>query len=436
LRDHLAVAGILGLTLLNLVPVVLFLAFGWVLGPWLRARRRRTLATPPPAPVEPPPIDAAAWAGRTLEIVAGEVSGDRLVAPVVRVLRAAAPDLRIVALAGPATREAGAELRMDLTSHAVAGVTAVIGSLGTWWGVLARTFARWRREPPDILLTVDYPGLNVRLARFARRRGARVVHLVAPQIWAHSPWRVVRWRRAVHRILATFPFEVPLLAGAGIPTSHTGHPLFEAPAPAPRTAVTAPAGPAIVEVWPGSRRMEIERLGPLLARVALHLATRRPGLVFVPRLADPAHGAGLAAGWSRVPGAPPLTAAAEVADLPLLGALACSGTATAELAVQLVPHAGVYHVGRPARVLAWLGVTSPWILLPNLVAGRLVVPERMLASEREAARAAAGLVAHLVDAAAWQRARAGLEIVRERLITPDVASRVARAVLAEGRGAR
>ena len=218
--------------------------------------------------VDPPAVDAARFAGRRLAIVAGEASGDRLVAPVVAALLRAAPQLEIEALAGPATEAVGATLRRDLTQDAVMGVTAVIASIGTWWSLLARTFARWRVTPPDVLLTVDFPGLNVRLARFAKKRGVRTIHLVAPQVWAHSPWRVVRWRRALHRLLATFPFEVPLLARAGIPTWHVGHPLFEAPAPAPRTLREPPAGEAVVEIWPGSRRQEIGATAPLLALLA------------------------------------------------------------------------------------------------------------------------------------------------------------------------
>lgn len=428
-RDHLAVAGILGLTLASFVPVVLFLLFGWALGPALRAKRRRTLVAPPPAPVAPPAVDASRFTGRRLEVVAGEASGDRLVAPVVAALRRLAPGLEIEALAGTATQAAGATLRRDLTKDAVMGVTAVIASLGTWWSLLAHTFARWRVAPPDVLLTVDFPGLNVRLARFAKKRGARTIHLVAPQIWAHGPWRIVRFRRALHRLLATFPFEVPLLARGGIPTWHVGHPLFEAPAPTPRTLPTPPRGDAVVEIWPGSRRQEIGATAPLLALLARELVARRGPTRFVPRLADPAHREGLEAGWRAIDGAPPLDV--EAGDLPLLGALACSGTATAELAVALVPHAGLYRVGRAKRVLAWLGVTAPYILLPNLVAGRRVVPERLLAGTREAASAAADLLAPLADPVRWSATRADLEMVRARLVTSDVAERAARAVLAE-----
>ncbi|MGE0190674.1 MAG: lipid-A-disaccharide synthase [Planctomycetota bacterium] len=428
-RDHLAVAGILGLVLLNLVPILLFLLFGWVLGPGLRAKRRLTLAEPPPAPVDPPAVDPARFAGRRLEIVAGEASGDRLVAPVVAALRRRAPDLLIEAMAGPATRAAGATLRRDLTQDAVMGFTAVLASIGTWWSLLARTFARWRVAPPDVLLTVDFPGLNLRLARFAKTRGVRTIHLVAPQIWAHGPWRVVRCRRALHRLLASFPFEVPLLAGGGIPTWHVGHPLFEAPAPAPRTPAEPPGGEAVVEIWPGSRRQEISGTAPLLGLLARELVARRGPTRFVPRLADPAHREALEAGWRTIDGAPAL--APDAGGLPLLGALACSGTATAELAVALVPHAGLYRVGRAKRVLAWLGVTAPFILLPNLVAGRRVVPERLLAGTREAASAADDLLAPLADPARWSATRADLETVRARLVTSDVAERAARAVLAE-----
>lgn len=436
LRDHLAVCEVLFRTLGNTVFVVGWLLFGFVLSPWMRARNRRALSAPPPQPVDLPAPPPEAWTGRTIEIVAGEASGDRMAAAVVRALRAELPDLDIRALAGPETAAAGARLERNLVQHAMMGVTAVVGSVGMWWRVLAETFARWRVDPPALLLTVDFPGLNQHLVRFAHRRGIVVVHLVVPAFWAHGPWRAARWRKSTDRMLATFPFEAALLEQRAIPVHYVGHPLFEHPGPPVRTSPHMPTldANAFVELWPGSRLHEVRATGPLLAPLAEHVARARPHVAFVPRLAFAEHRALLAAGWQTAgSNAPALAPHGSAADSrPLLGALACSGTATAELAAQLVPLLGIYRLGRLQRVAAWLGLTAPWILLPNLVAGRRIVPEAFVSSPREVRRRTARLLAPLLDEPQWLAMRRELEDVRRRLVVPGVAQRIARAVLAEG----
>ena len=329
-------------------------------------------------------------------------------------------------MAGPATAAAGATLLRDLTQDAVMGFWRVVGSLGTWWHVLATSFARWRVDPPQALLTVDFPGLNVRLARAARRRGVVVRHLVAPQLFAHSPWRAWRWRRAVDEVLGLMPFDRPLLGGSRIPTHYVGHPLFEAPV-ARRIEADAPFGsPATIEVWPGSRRQEIDAIAPLLARFARHIAACDPGVRFVARLARAEDAPRFDAAWQRGEG-PPL---AREAVAPLRGALACSGTATAQLACAGIPHVGIYAASRGARCLAWLYVTAPYILLPNLIAGREVVPEAMLSSQGEADRWARTHLEALLAEGAWRAQRERLALVRQRLVTDQVAERIAGHVLA------
>jgi lipid-A-disaccharide synthase len=102
--------------------------------------------------------------------------------------------VRIRGYAGPAVAAAGAVLDRSIVEHAVVGFTAVVATLPTWWRLCAEALAIFREDPPDVLLTIDFPGLNLRLARWARRAGIRTVHLVAPQTWAWAPWPRDRWR--------------------------------------------------------------------------------------------------------------------------------------------------------------------------------------------------------------------------------------------------
>ena len=435
LADHLRVAWVLLTSLAAAIPFALFLLASPVLTPWLRARTRRRLGGEPAAPTDAPPL-ADLPEGATVFVVAGEASGDELAASVIRELRRAAPGVRVRGYGGPALTAAGAELDEDIVERAVMGFFPVVASLGFWWRLCARTLARLREEPPDLMLTVDFPGLNVRLAGWARARGVRTVHLVAPQIWAHTPWRVLRWRGAVDRMLATFPYEPALFEASSIPTTFVGHPLFEAPLPAPRGGATHPGeGEAVVELWPGSRRKEIDRITPLLVEAAALVQERHPRVRFVVRLARASleerfRQAARAARWS--PADVVFTTDPRPAyDAPLWGALATSGTATAQLAVDLVPVAIVYRLGLVSWIFAHGLVTAPFIALPNLALGRRAVPERLVWAPNAGERVARDFLALAGTPEAFARAHADLAEVRRRLEADGVAARAAGWVLAE-----
>jgi lipid-A-disaccharide synthase len=435
LGDHLRVAGLAVLTLLNVVPFLLWLPFFPILTRWFRPRVRRKLAAPPEPLATPPDVTAEVGRGRTVFVVAGERSGDQLAAAVIAQLLCVAHDLRVRGYGGPACEAAGMRLDRDLCAHAVFGIVGVVRSFGFWWRVCAETLARFRDEPPDLLLTVDFPGLNVRLARWARKRGIRTVHLVAPQVWAHTPWRVGRWRRALDLLLATLPFDPPYFRRSGIRTQYVGHPLFEAPLPPPRGAGTWPGdGACAVELWPGSRRREVERIAPLLLEAAADVEARLPDARFVVRLAEAAHEAVFDRARAEARRAPSHLAFATerpAHDAPLLGALATSGTATSELAVDLVPLSVFYRLGWIEWCLGHMVITAPWFCLVNLVLGRRAVPERAFVRRKHAASLASDFLEVAGSEAAWTAARADCEEVRRRLESPAVAERAARLLLGE-----
>jgi lipid-A-disaccharide synthase len=434
--DHLHVLGLFLATLGGGLLWILAIVPTLLLGPWLRARNRRLLGAAPEAADPVPAADGSAWAGRTAFVLAGEPSGDRIAAPVVRALGALAPDLALRGYAGPACAAAGVGLDRDLTPHAVVGVLPVVRTLPFWWRLAAEFHAVLRTSPPDLLLTVDFPGLNRRLARWASKRGVRTVHLVAPAVWAHSTVRVLSWRAAVQRVLALFPHEPPLLAGLGLQSVYVGHPLFEAPLAPPRTPERWPGGGACwVELLPGSRRSEIRGHAALMLEAAADVERSLPRASFVVRLAreeDRAIFDACAAGARARPTRFEVSVGERALDAPLLGAIASSGTVTAELAAAQVPLAVVYHLSAFGRLAAWTLLTAPWISLANLVAGRAAVSERLQTLPGGGARLARDFLAVAADAGTWERARAELGRVRRRLETPDVALRTAHAVLLGG----
>ncbi len=430
--DHLRVAWLLVKTIAGVVPFLVFIPLSPVLNPWLRARARKRLAGAAHDLATPPAIAADNLADKTVFVVAGEASGDRLAATVVRELRAQAPGVTVRGYAGPACADAGATLDLDLMQHTAVGFFPVVASLGFWWRLCARTLAQFREDPPDLLLTVDFPGLNVRLAGWARARGIRTVHLVAPQTWAHTPWRIFRWRAGVERLLATFPFEPPLFEGSGIPTVFVGHPLFETPLDPPRAPPERPEdGTALIELWPGSRRWEIKNSVPVLYEAAAALEERLPGTGFVVRLADAKHEALIETHAARARSRPSnVELVAEARDdAPVLGALCTSGTATAELGVDLIPLVAFYKVGFIDWLLGKVFITAPYICLVNLILCRAAVPERVSFRKALAPRLVEDFLSVAGDEAAWNRTREDLQSMRERLEASGVAARAAGWVL-------
>ena len=432
ISDHLAVLWLLLRTIAGVVPFVLHVLISPVATPIARRRLERILSAEPRAPIEPPSPDPAAWAGKTLFVSAGEPSGDRLAARVVEAIRARAPGISVRGYAGPQTAEAGASLDRSIVEHAVVGFVAVARSLGTWWRLCAEARAIFRDDPPDVVLTVDFPGLNLRIARWARRRGIRVVHLVAPQTWAWAPWRTARLARAVDLLLVTFPFEEPVFRSAEVSAAYVGHPLFEAPLPPPLSPETLPEGDLVVELRPGSRAKEVRRQGPIVLDAAARLEERVPAARFLVRLASAQSEAvfrEVLAKAPRVPRRLEIRVGPGPEGLSLAAALSTSGTSTAELAASQVPMVVFYRVSFLGRVGAALLVTTPFIAMANLLAGRALVTERLV-SARGGRVLADDLAALLGDPARWRAVRDGLGEVRARLAREGVADRVARAVLA------
>ena len=438
-RDHVRVLGLLLRSLIEGLPYVLVLPICVPLRLWLRGRTRKKLATRDPSQsLDEPPNVATGDASQTVFVVVGEASGDTLAAPIVSTLKRRMPSVRVRGYGGPKCEAAGMSVDRDITTHAVMGTWSVIATLGVWWRICAEFLAILRDEKPDLLLTVDFPGLNGRLAQWAKKAGVRTVHMVAPQVWAHAPWRAGRWRRAVDLMLSVFPFEPTLHRAGGMRSVYVGHPLFEAPLPPPRTH-DAPPRPAqvAIELWPGSRRRELHHHARLTFDAAKSLRDKNDGLTFTVRLAKAnhvrhyealegfAHASRGEHAWIRC------VTGEEVNEQALLGALACSGTATAELAVALVPTVVFYRISWLQRLGAWGYLNAPWLSLPNVIAGRELLPEHLVVSSKGGHKLAASFQKDVAPPAEWSTMRKRLEAIRRELETENVASRCAGWICAE-----
>jgi lipid-A-disaccharide synthase len=365
-------------------------------------------------------------------LCAGEASGDIHGANLVRALRALEPTIECEGLGGLRMQQAGMILRHDLAGRGIMGFVEVVKSFGYIKGVFDDTLARLRENPPDALVLVDYPGFNLRLAGRAHAMGIAVVYYISPQIWAWKKGRIKHIRRYVKKMLTILPFEKAIYDQAGVPCEYVGHPLLDHIAQTP----VSPAyeGGTVIGVLPGSRKMEIERVLPVMLEVARRLREQSPGARFVAPCVDEARQEQVRA----LAGDFPLeTAVGGMYDV-LRAArfcMVCSGTATLETALFNVPMVVLY---RATPVSVWIarrlvGKRLVGISLVNILAHRVIVPE-FIQEQATPERILPHALELISDSTARREMLAGLEAIRG-LLKPGASEAAAREVLVVARGA-
>ena len=325
---------------------------------------------------EAPPI--------TIGIIAGEASGDALGAALIQAVRRRRPSVRFAGIAGPKMEAAGCEIWASMERLAVRGFTEVIAHLPGLIALRREIGRRLIAARVPVFVGVDAPDFNLGLERRLKQRRVRTVHFVSPSVWAWRRERLQSIGRAVDRMLALFPFEPPLYESAGIAVTYVGHPLAqEAAGPGTRRAVREtlkhkPATP-LFALLPGSRLSEIELHAGLVLDAAARMLEARPDAQFiVPLLSRTTRDAFLEAQHRSGHDALPLTVlyghagdALRAADV----ALVASGTATLEAALARCPHVIFYRVSALTARIVRRKLLLPWVGLPNVLAGRFVVPE-------------------------------------------------------------
>lgn len=268
----------------------------------------------------------------------------------------------------------GTQLYAELDDLAVMGFVEVAGRLPFFLRLRRRVFAALEEEGVDLVIPIDYPGFNLRLARRARKEGVRVLYYIAPQVWAWHASRAVDLARDTNRIAVILPFEADFLREAGADARFVGHPLLDQPAPEEELAAWCgrvgldPDRP-ILALFPGSRAQEIRRHRDLFSDAADLIVRCRPEVqpVFA---ASPAVDAKLFEGvkW-------PLAREPERLLHFATAALVKSGTTTLEAALVPTPFVVAYRMNPVSFAMASRLVKVPHVALANLVAGSRVVPE-------------------------------------------------------------
>ncbi|KXJ40033.1 MAG: lipid-A-disaccharide synthase [Methylothermaceae bacteria B42] len=311
---------------------------------------------------------------------AGEASGDRHGALFYLTLKRQLKGVSGFGMGGEEMQAAGVELLIDANGLSVIGVTDVFKRYRQIRKALRKMQAEILSRRPDLLICIDYKEFNLRLARFAKRAGVKVLFYVGPQVWAWRPGRLKDYAQAVDHMAVIFPFELPYYEKVKLPATYVGHPLVQQVQPSwTREKVCQffelDPGRPIIALLPGSREDEVKRLLPVMAHAWELLSASDPKVQGLISLAPSISDALISQVWSK-----PLSLkiirqhAYEVLQY-CDAAVVCSGTATLELALLQVPMVIVYRLSPLTyRIGKWL-VKTPYIGLPNILADREICRE-------------------------------------------------------------
>jgi lipid-A-disaccharide synthase len=374
----------------------------------------------------------------SIMLSAGEASGDLHGATLCRALAELEPGVKLSGMGGRRMAAAGMDVIADPTGHAVVGTSEALGRIPRLYRTYRRLVARLREERPLALVVIDFPEFNLLLARQARRAGVPVVYFIPPQLWAWRPGRIRQVARRVSRVLAVLPFEPPLYEHAGVPVEFVGHPLLDVLPldllrDEARRRLGLDSGEVVAGILPGSRREEIARLLPSMLTAARRLHAAGVARRFVVGVAPTVNRAEVEAIIKQAedPDSPRIEAWNGRTYEVMAGAdvvLIASGTATLEAALLGTPMVVCYRVSRFTEAVVRLMVRVEWCSLPNLIAGRPIVPE-ILQDDVTGRRLAAEASRLLEDPVAAAAQRAAFKDLRGRLGEPGVGRRAARAVL-------
>jgi lipid-A-disaccharide synthase len=311
----------------------------------------------------------------TIYFIAGEVSADNHGAALMRSLRVLDPGLKFIGRGGPQMQEvAGAKLKNWIGDAAVLGLWEVLRKYSYFREQFRETLSEIRESKPDAVVLIDYPGFNLRLARALRRQShkQKTIYYISPQVWAWNRGRIKKMARFIDLVLCIFPFESDLYAASGLRAVFVGHPMIERLV---AQKIDTNRDQNLIGLFPGSRMREVRKIFPVMMETARRLLQLHPTLRFQVAAAS----AELAREMNeqladRHAIEINLGETAAIMQRSLVGIVA-SGSATLEAAYYRMPFVLIYKVAWPTYVAARLVVNVDFLGMPNLLAGKEVVPE-------------------------------------------------------------
>lgn len=370
----------------------------------------------------------AAPGTRRIFICAGEPSGDLHAANLVREIFKKDQNVEIHGIGGHLMAREGANIIIDCEGLAVMGITDVAAH----WKVLSDAFSKacayLSSFNPDIVILVDYPGFNLRLARKASELGIRVFYYISPKIWAWGAGRVEKIKKYVDHMGLILPFEEEFYRRHGVNATFVGNPLMDdMPEPIARKRDPGSQDDLIIGFLPGSRAGEISRHLPVMLESALLISRLMPEARFVLSMKDKAHAEEQINAYALKDIMEVETGDVrrifEKSDL----LVAASGTVTLEAAIAGVPTVIIYRMSELSYKIARKLVRVEYAGLANLIAGRGISPE-LLQSDANPSMIAKHVTDLLQDPEKMERMRSGFMLVRKKLGRPGAAFRAANLV--------
>jgi lipid-A-disaccharide synthase len=365
--------------------------------------------------------------------VAGEASGDEHGAALMRTLRELAPEGEFHGRGGPRMKAiAGESFRNWIDAAAVVGLWEVVKRYPYFRKQFDEALREIAAARPDAVVLIDYPGFNLRLARTLRARGpgTKIIYYISPQVWAWNRGRITQMARYLDLMLCIFPFEAELYSASGLRTIFVGHPMIENLA---QRRTGEPRDANLVSLFPGSRSREVKKNFPIMLGAAAEILKRRPATRF--EIA--------AASEPRFREINRMTATASLGDrLRIVTAdsagsmqraavgMVASGTATLESAYFRMPLVLVYKVSWPTYFAARLLIRTKFLGMPNVLAGREIVPE-FLQHEARPKPIADAVIALLDEPERREQMIKDFDGVIAKLGESGASEKAARAILSE-----
>ena len=368
-------------------------------------------------------------------IIAGEPSGDLHGARLAKALKERRPEIRLSGMGGPQMHSAGVNLIFDPTKLSTIGFLEAFKSIQVLRKVMLKIANAIRQQKPDAVVFIDYPGFNMRLARMVKAEDIPMVYYFSPSAWAWGKSRAEKVAHTVTKIASVFPFEAEVYQQAGADVTFVGHPLLDIVKPSmPPKAVRESLGLSpdelVVGLLPGSRRQEIETLFPDMLQAAKLIKEKVPKARFILPRAGSIDTESIQKRLDSV-GVEVLLVEGRTYDVISVSqaVIAASGTVTLEAAVLGTPMVIIYKVATSTYLLAKMLIRIPHVGLPNIILGRMAMPE-YLQHDVKPEIIAKDIICMLTDQAYVTSLKADLAEVVKRLGNPGAVGRTADLVLA------
>jgi lipid-A-disaccharide synthase len=356
----------------------------------------------------------------TILFSAGESSGDQHAANLFLEIKKHQPDINAIGMGGAKMAQVGVDIRYDSAGIAVIGVVEVLKHYGEIRRALTLMKQIIDTERPDLLVCVDYKEFNFKLATYAKQQGIKVLFYVSPQVWAWRAGRVKAYGKVIDMMAVIFPFEVPYYEAENVPVRYVGHPSVDKVHPQTSKAEDIArfgldANKRVVGLLAGSRANEIKRLLPVMLAAAVLLKAKFSDCQFILPQADSISDELLAEYLTDSP-----VKVTVIKQQPYNVIQCCdavmttSGTATLEIALLTVPMVICYKLSPLTYWLGRLLVKTPFIGLPNIVAGKSIVKE-FIQHEATADNLATEVERILTDKAYNEMMQENLRDVKQRL---------------------